>query len=407
MPRATRPRLPLPVPMTGVNRNTWAFDTITRRWPDILNRIFHENDLPPKIVANLEAVGADIPDAPIRSIDDPGTPYIGEWNNYILEHEGKNWLEAPWFFSEHYFYRRVMAAIGYFQPGEGRGLDPFAFQKRQGLSVGTPKIEELAEHVAKWVQSPPSTERLSRLFHMDLWGNQADLSLWPAEGEEKPDHNELDAAKAYLLVDDTAAAATHLSDLGGTDTRVDILVDNAGVELFSDLVLSDYLLSKEIAAEVRLHLKPHPTYVSDAMIQDVRETIEFLEKSRHKYVKALGHRLESHVTNQRLGLNHHYFWTSPLPAWKMPATLMSELSTANLVISKGDAHYRRLLGDLDWPCTTTFSDIVAYFPAPLLALRTLKSELACGLDASRVETVTKSDRHWLTNGRWGTAQFTC
>lgn len=48
-------------------------------------------------------------------------------------------------------------------------------------------------------------------------------------------------------------------------------------------------------------------------------------------------------------------------------------------LSDGDANYRRLLGDRVWALDTPFAEVAAYFPAPLLALRTLKAELGCGI----------------------------
>jgi hypothetical protein len=38
---------------------------------------------------------------------------------------------------------------------------------------------------------------------------------------------------------------------------------------------------------------------------------------------------------------------------------------------------------------------------PIVALRTLKSELAVGLQPEVIEKVSKSDSDWLTNGQWG------
>jgi hypothetical protein len=48
---------------------------------------------------------------------------------------------------------------------------------------------------------------------------------------------------------------------------------------------------------------------------------------------------------------------------------------------------------------------VTYFPAPLLALRVLKAELALGLDAGKVEQLNSEDPEWLVNGNWGVIQF--
>ncbi|MFN2153401.1 MAG: damage-control phosphatase ARMT1 family protein, partial [Anaerolineales bacterium] len=187
--------------------------------------------------------------------------------------------------------------------------------------------------------------------------------------------------------------------------RVDFLVDNAGFELVSDLVFADYLLSSGLTGVVRLHVKPHPTYVSDAMIKDVRTTLDFFEADSDPQVNALGSRLTNDWERDRLQVKENFFWTSPLPAWEMPVLLRDELSAADLVISKGDANYRRLLGDLDWPFTTPFADILAYFPAPIVALRTVKAEIACGLQPGQAENVAAQDPDWMIDGRWGVVQF--
>ncbi|MCZ7669261.1 MAG: hypothetical protein M5U34_19790 [Chloroflexi bacterium] len=48
---------------------------------------------------------------------------------------------------------------------------------------------------------------------------------------------------------------------------------------------------------------------------------------------------------------------------------------------------------------------MAYRPAPLLALRTLKSEIVVNLAEGQAETLTARDPDWLTNGKWGVIHF--
>jgi hypothetical protein len=100
-----------------------------------------------------------------------------------------------------------------------------------------------------------------------------------------------------------------------------------------------------------------------------------------------------------------FFWTSPLNLWEMPDRIRALLAASDLVISKGDANYRRLAGDLKWPPTTPFSDVAGYFPAPLLALRVLKAELALGLSSDQVSRLDREDPEWRVNGQWGVIQF--
>jgi hypothetical protein len=75
------------------------------------------------------------------------------------------------------------------------------------------------------------------------------------------------------------------------------------------------------------------------------------------------------------------------------------------VISKGDANYRRLLGDRHWAFTTPFEGIMSYFSAPVLVLRTCKSNVMCGLAAGQDEALMGEDPDWMTDGQWGLIQF--
>jgi hypothetical protein len=89
----------------------------------------------------------------------------------------------------------------------------------------------------------------------------------------------------------------------------------------------------------------------------------------------------------------------------MPDDLCADLAQAQLVVAKGDANYRRLLGDLHWPYTTPFADIVSYLPTALVALRTFKSEVAAGLEPEQIKILEEQDSNWLTNGKRGVIQF--
>lgn len=407
-------RFPLPIPMTALDPESWAYDTVTRRWPEIARRILLENDIPQTIEPRIEALIADIPNGRIRTIKDTGAPDVKVWNQDIRVHLGKNWLEPPWFFTEHYFYRRVIEAICYFQNGNGYGLDPFTYQKQQGLEVSRKAIRDLVSRTAGWARPGGGLEALKSLLYLDLWGNQADLSMWPAEGDSKPDHNDLKQANEFLLEDRAAEIADFVFELHSSShrkkikdevIRIDFMIDNAGFELVSDLVFADHLLSTGLAATVRLHVKPHPTYVSDAMIKDVRTTLDFFKADDDSQVNSLGTRLADYWERDRLQVRENFFWTSSLAGWKMPLPLEKELSQSNLVISKGDANYRRLLGDLDWPYTTPFADILSYFPAPIVALRTVKAEIACGMQPGQAERVATQNPDWMINGRWGVVQF--
>ena len=48
------------------------------------------------------------------------------WSSWGAGYFGMPWLDAPFLWSESYFYRRLLDAVGYFEPGPWRWVDPSA-----------------------------------------------------------------------------------------------------------------------------------------------------------------------------------------------------------------------------------------------------------------------------------------
>lgn len=401
------PPEPLPAPLRGAETGSFAWHTVTVRMPEIGRRILTENTFPAEIAARLEGLFAELPEGRVRPLQDDGAPDRADWERYVTPYIGQNWLEVPWFFAETYYYRRILEATGYFQPGRWQGFDPFASQKRQGLTGSRGAILALVGLLDQAFLDP-GPQSLTRLLQANLWGNQADLSQLGSGKQGKTgqpgSHQQPEKARQGLVVDHTSWLLEQLDPLRRPSGPVDFVLDNAGLELVGDLVLADYLLGRQPAVTVRFHLKPHPTFVSDAMIKDVQETIQFLAADSYPPVHRLGDRLAAALGEDRLLLADHFFWTSPLSGWEMPGPLRSELRAAGLLVTKGDANYRRLLGDRHWPQTTPFHEIVRYFPAPLAALRVLKSEIVVGLQPGQAESLDQEDPRWLVDGKWALIQ---
>jgi uncharacterized protein with ATP-grasp and redox domains len=450
------PASPLPEPLRGEEAGSFAGHTVSVRLPGLVRLVLEENPFPPPAAAALEALIEEIPSGLLRELRDREAPDTAHWDRYLAPHLGKNWLQVPWYFAEAYFFRRILEATGYFRAGPGAGLDPYLYEKQAGLETSRAAIAALAERAAQWTGEGQALETLASLLHADLWGNQADLSMWPVGEAERPSHASARLAQEHLLIDDTQAVLDALisackppvmdpqapipgpspvrcssergkraspaasppdppasspgavtgSSQGTGPLRIDFLVDNAGFELACDLCLADALLRLgERTPTVHLHLKGHPIYISDATLPDVQRTLVFLQQEPSPASHSLGVRLEQALTQGRLRLKPDFFWCSPLPAWEMPGGLYEDLAQSGLVISKGDAHYRRLVGDRHWPYPTPFELVVSYFPAPLLALRTFKSQLAVGLLPGQAEDTARQDPGWMTGGRWGIIQF--
>jgi uncharacterized protein with ATP-grasp and redox domains len=387
-----------PPPLYGHEPDTWQYDTMTQRISEIAQRVIDENDLTAEQLQRMRRLQDEMPYGLVRPLDDPAAPDAAAWAAYVAPYVGRNWLDIPWFMAEMMFFRRVLEATGYFGPGVGEGRDPYRQQKAAGMAAAAEALPTLLPVVER----PLTAETLRQVLVMDLWGNQADLSIWPSDGGAGPVQPE----RAHLLIDDLPEVVTYLEDARTRGPlRVDFLVDNAGIELTGDLLTADYLLRHGVAATVQLHVKPYPTFVSDAMIPDVAAAIEQLAGAAQPEAAAIGARLRRRLSDGSLALRTHLFWTSPLPFWELPADLRDVLGRSDLLIVKGDMNYRRLHGDRHWPFDTPFDAIVAGAPAPLVCLRVVKAEVASGLSRAQVAEVTEADPGWMSNGRWGMAPF--
>lgn len=372
------------------------------RLPEIARRVLVENSFPPEAIRRIEDLLVEMRDGCLRPLQDPGAPDERAWEEYIAPYLGKSWSELSFLVCENIFYRRILEATGYFQYGFERKMDPYGTQKRLGLETSIEPVKMLARRLESW-REMDSNQAFFEAVETNLWGNRADMSIWPAGAEGTLSNDQLHQAEEFLLVNEIPRLCEFLSSLRGA--RIDFLIDNAGFELVSDLALADLFLGMGTAREVRLHLKYHPTFVSDAMVVDTRQTATFLTGLPDQATSAFGKRLVVAMAAGRLQLADHLFWNSPLADWEMPNDLRDTLAGADLLISKGDMNFRRLIGDLRWEETTPFAKITEYIPTRLATLRVTKSEAEVGLRPGQVALLDQREPGWRSNGRWGMIQF--
>ena len=436
-----KPNLPLPSPLLSLTPGTWAYDTMTRRIDsEILQRTFDENKdnltENPDFASALEKFQAlrselqNSANTPLTYLDplpdnlkhDPvRIREYNEWQQILKSYVDKEdtWLSTPWLVAEFYLYRRLLQTIDYFNPKSlTYQYDLFHSQKQAGLYTSLATAEPILEQL-NGLGDKPVKDGMSLAAAFALWGNKMDLSIWPADTKESAGvpglfQEILASANDNLLHDDTESLVNYGQELkdknGGI---VDIVVDNAGFELIMDLALADYLIDSGVAKVVRFQLKSHPLFVSDALEKDLREHVEYYANSDEtagsfKSCKAAGERWLQYLESGKWQCNEDSFWVQPPPMWEMPADLRSDMeSRCDLAFIKGDANYRRLLGDLEWDFSAPFEDVVGhYFPCPVCALRTLKAEVGCGMEKKKVENAKSLDAdNWSTNGRFGVVHF--
>ncbi|MFI1163557.1 damage-control phosphatase ARMT1 family protein [Streptomyces sp. NPDC020801] len=318
----------------------------------------------------------------------------------LATYAGRSWFDVPWLWSESYFYRRLLDAVGYFAPGPWQGIDPFRPSKLAELDApGTD--EELAALDA--LEGVPADERAAALLHGSLWGNRADLGFRLSKADAGADAGaradaDAGAVRAVpALVADDSRTLWSLLPPSGSGTLC-LVADNAGRELVPDLLLVAHLLAHGHVERAVLHVKPYPYYVSDATTADVVDAVRRLTAAPGAAAR-YGHHLWAAMGDGRLTVRAHPFSCAPLPYAGMPGDLGAQFAAATLTVLKGDLNYRRLVGDRLWPPTTPFTDVTAFFPGPVAALRTLKSDVITGLDA-RTEAALDAagDGCWRTSG---------
>ncbi|MER5530135.1 damage-control phosphatase ARMT1 family protein [Streptomyces sp. NPDC002677] len=306
-------------------------------------------------------------------------PDDDRWRGWGLDgYLGQSWFDVPWLWSESYFYRRLLDAVGYFGPGPWQGIDPFRPFKLAELDA-----KETDEELAALDALDDDPDRA--LLHGSLWGNRADLGFrLSAESGE---------AVSALVADDSVGLWPLLR--GGT---LCLVADNAGRELVPDLLLIAHLLDTGRIADAVLHIKPYPYYVSDATTADVLDALRRLTGASGA-AAGYGRILWSALSDGRLTVRAHPFSCAPLPYSEMPGDLRAEFASADLTIFKGDLNYRRLVGDRLWPPTTPFAEVTAWFPGPVAALRTLKSDVITGLAADTEAALDAAEgQRWRTAG---------
>jgi uncharacterized protein with ATP-grasp and redox domains len=382
----------LPPPLRTNTSNAFAHDTLARRVPEVvLNVVKNNPDYPERIRRSLETLAERIRED--QSLPEPTwtEPDQPDWHAAWNQRHHETWLNTVWFFAETYVYRLIIDRVRWWETGR----DPFAPNKDQDYSsdahwdVLGAALDRLA--------SGDDDERFHTAITNAMWGNRMDLSF--AASLERG----IDAHEDDLIVNEIDAILSHLNGAETGPKAIHFVLDNAGTEFSMDMVLADLLLERDDIT-ITLHAKHHPTFVSDVTAPDVWDWLNRLDNRGGDYA-ALSARMRDAFEKQRLSIRPHSFWNSSRFLWEMPDYLMRGLRDARLVIVKGDANYRRLVGDALWPEDTPFRAVVTYWPTPIIAMRALKSDPIVGLKPGQAADLDAIDPDWRTNGQRGVIQF--
>jgi hypothetical protein len=388
----------IPKPLMTSEIGSFARKTMLHRVPRIIDNVIIENEYPQPIILNLLELKKEILYGEVQPLTEDA-PDAEDWNAVWSRFEGNTWLELPWYFAESFFYRRLLEAVKYFQSGPLYHNDPFSKSKRKELSESV----DILSLMVKIVKSKIFDQKicLENLLHASLWGNRIDLSNFTTAKDVRNVQSIIE--RDNLLINDFHKIVKLVDDY--RISRIAFINDNAGIELGFDFLLAHFLLKNGLTDKITFYLKPYPFFVSDATEDDfLAEVLAFSEASDPD-LKLLAEELKNELANKTIILSNDRFWASPHHFFEMPSSLCEELSGFDVVMLKGDLNYRRLLGDLHWPYTTSIESVVSYFPTSILILRTLKSEIIVDLDKAKVDEMFAKDPDWLTCGKYGIMQY--
>ena len=272
------------------------------------------------------------------------------------------------------FHRQKVAAF----QSSGAAVVELALRYKDLIS----QIETKHEAADTELETVEEAERIvfTEICEICLWGNVTDLSHWINLAHDDVQRLQGLRAESNIIVNDLPFAfqvlrKTQRRPADGKDRRVDIVLDNAGFELFVDLILAAYLLSANLATTVILHPKSIPWFVSDVIPKDFNDLLNALadpqaffhttplqgehEKQARKPLSEqelnglsfLSTQLNHFHSEGRLRIRQDRFWTEGGSFWRMPGTaptLFEELRRSELVIFKGDLNYGKLTADVSF-----------------------------------------------------------
>ncbi|GAA5999275.1 hypothetical protein JCM5350_004977 [Sporobolomyces pararoseus] len=447
---------PVPVSCASQGTSSFAYESTKTRWPKILTGIVDElsklnGELSQsneeevdkeklkegkELIEKLSGLIYEIKtDKPLKPLTDTGFPHDSEVYNEELKRqpggETKTWFSSNWLFAECYLYRYLRSL---FQTTKHfNSFDPFGSQKLSTWKSSKTSVLQLTSTLNELVSKGRVEDQVE--LHKDwrvmmetmLWGNATDLSLLTSLSHEQiQELQSVERGREFTLRDDLEQAWQHVKDSKGE--RFDIVLDNSGFELFTDLVLADFLISlTPFASQVVIHPKLIPWFVSDVQPHDFEIMFSTLSDSTFfpnctevelSQLKTLVTRWKRYVEEDKfklsvprtLQMGSQNVWTSPYPFCDLPLIspdLLKELQESKLVIFKGDLNYRKLVSDAWWEPSSSFEQALGPLKGEisLLSLRTLKADTVVGLPKGKAEELDQVSKDWRVNGKYAVVSF--
>ena len=319
---------------------------------------------------------------------------------------------APFFEAEVLFYHALLAQKEYFSNKN----DFFASGKKFSIINGNEdfiqnlKILFNKKDREKEFDTDDGKKYFKNSLLYCLSANTSDLSQLNSK-----DRFDFKANDITVLCDDSENIYEFLKILSSEkkkNKRFDIICDNCGKELFSDLFLACYFLYLGLANEVVFHVKKYPFFVSDATENDFGFLLQSI-LAKDKDIEEC----RDYLNSGKIKVETNDFWTSPRTFNELKeadSDLYKELTKSSLIIVKGDLNYRRLVEDKNWNYDEPFIKLTknVFGDVPIPAPRVIKSDVLVGVSsamyhlAKSTESVNSSiENSFKANGKWAVIHF--
>lgn len=174
---------------------------------------------------------------------------------------------------------------------------------------------------------------------------------------------------------------------GGNLDRIEIITDNYGLELVSDILFGLTVLDLGVTRNVVFHTRVLPAFVSDVVVSDYGDDFERILNTIAEYETGndVVNKFREYKTRNKkeikssLYWNMHYYYSDT----KNYFNKIIPASDRTLVVVKGDLNFRRLLDDRDWRYEKGLK-------LSVLALRAIKSSLIVDMPTERANVIKNS-----------------
>ena len=310
----------------------------------------------------------------------------------ISQNSELSWLRLPFFKIESLFYSAINSIANY----EKNKIDPFDEIK---LSSHNDAIRQLNNSKDTDFDATGNIlDLLYVLMTQAIIGNEFDYSSMKFLRKSQTPHS---TSSDRIIINEMNYFCKKIIK---RELKIAYILDNVGPELLYDLILIDFMLSRELARSITIFPKKQPMFVSDATMGDIAEFLAALKCSAGPGVD-LADSINSAINNGALSVEIHADWNDPRHFSNLTASLVECLNIHDLIITKGDLNYRRFLEDRRWPLGQDARLATENVPFESLCLRSLKSECLVGVPEQVALTARMARESWLTDGYFGIAQM--